>query len=111
MTSKAVSIWLPQVMFESALIVVSILVALGLDEWRENRQDAEVIRHALSTFLNEVQQNKARVEDAAPFNEGLRNVMHSHYLEDDIDSVDDFVSMLESYSPAVLQSTPVATST
>ena len=105
MTSKAVSIWLPQVLFESALIVVSILVALGLDEWRENRQDAEVIRHALTTFLNEVQQNKARVEDAAPFNEGLLNVMHSHYLEDDIESVDDFVSMLESYSPAVLQST------
>lgn len=105
MTSKAVSIWLPQVLFESALIVVSILVALGLDEWRENRQNAEVIHHALSTFLNEVQQNKARVEDAAPFNEGLRNVLHSHYLEDDIDSVDDFVSMLESFSPAVLQST------
>lgn len=105
MTSKTVSTWLPQVLFESALIVVSILVALGLDEWRESRQDAEVIQHALSTFLNEVQQNKARVEDAAPFNEGLRNVLHSHYLEDDIVSVDDFVSMLESYSPAVLQST------
>jgi hypothetical protein len=105
MTSKAVSVWLPQVFFESALIVVSILVALGLDEWRENRQNAEVIRHALSTFLSEVQQNKARVEDSAPFNEGLRNVMHSHYIEDDIESVDDFVSMLESYSPAVLQST------
>jgi hypothetical protein len=105
MTSKAASVWLPQVFFESALIVVSILVALGLDEWRENRQNAEVIRHALSTFLSEVQQNKARVEDSAPFNEGLRNVMHSHYLEDDIESVDDFVSMLESYSPAVLQST------
>jgi hypothetical protein len=105
MTSKATSVWLPQVLFESALIVVSILVALGLDEWRENRQNAEVIRHALSTFLNEVEQNQARIEDSAPFNEGLRNVMQSHYLEDDIESVDDFVSMLESYSPAVLQST------
>jgi hypothetical protein len=105
MTSKATSVWLPQVLFESALIVVSILVALGLDEWRENRQDAEVIRHALSSFLSEVEQNQNRVEDAAPFNQGLRNVLYSHYLEDDIDSLDDFVSMLESYSPAVLQST------
>jgi hypothetical protein len=76
-----------------------------LDEWRENRQNAEVIRHALSTFLNEVEQNQARIEDSAPFNEGLRNVRQSHYLEVDIESVDDFVSMLESYSPAVLQST------
>jgi hypothetical protein len=98
-------VWLPQVLFESALIVVSILVALGLDEWRQNRQDAQVIRHALSSFLNEVQQNRIRVDDAAPFNQGLRSVLHRHYIDDDISSVDEFVSMVETYSPVVLQST------
>jgi len=105
MTSKAISVWLPQVLFESALIVVSILVALGLDEWRENRQNAELVLNALTSFLSEVEQNKIRVEDAAPFNQGLENVLNSHYVEDDIDSVDEFVSMVESYSPVVLQST------
>ena len=105
MTSKAVSIWLPQVLFESALIVVSILVALGLDEWRENRQNDELVQHALNSFLSEIEQNKNRVEDAAPFNQGLRNVLNSHYIEDDIESIDEFVSMVESYSPVVLQST------
>jgi hypothetical protein len=105
MSSKATSVWLPQVLFESALIVVSILVALGLDEWRENRQDAELINHALRSFLSEVQQNKLRVEDAAPFNQGLKSVLTRHYVADDIASVDEFVSMVESYSPVVLQST------
>ena len=105
MQSKAMSVWLPQVIFESALIVVSILVALGLDEWREDRTNAAVIRHALSSFALEIQQNKARVEDAAPFDQGLRNVLSSHYANSDIASVDEFVSMMESYSPAVLQST------
>jgi hypothetical protein len=105
MASKAPAIWLPQVMFESALIVVSILVALGLDEWREKREADELVRNSLTTFLIEIQQNKIRVEDAVPFNQGLRQVLASHYFDDDVETVDEFVSMIESYSPAALQST------
>ena len=105
MASKALSTWLPQVIIESVLIVVSILVALGLDEWREKREDEEFVRTALSNFLIEVRQNKNRVEDAAPFNKGLRQVLSQHYADEDITSVDDFVNMVEIYSPAALQST------
>jgi len=105
MTSNVSSVWLPRVLFESALIVVSILVALGLDEWRQNRQNQAVIRHALTSFLSEVQQNRIRVEDSTPFNQGLRSVLNRHYVDNDISSVDEFVSMVETYSPAVLQST------
>ena len=104
MPSKATQVWLPQVFFESALIVVSILVALGLDEWREKREAAEVVQHALSNFLIEIRQNSARIEDAAPFNQGLRQVLNSHYLDDDVETVDEFVNMVEIYSPAGLQS-------
>ena len=104
MPSSATSVWLPRVLFESALIVVSILVALALDEWRDNRQNDQLIKHALSSFVSEIRQNKARVEDAAPFNQGLRNVLSRHYQDDDISSVDEFVTMVESYSPVVLQS-------
>jgi len=105
MTSKAVSIWLPQVIIESVLIVVSILVALGLDSWRQNREDEEFVRTALSNFEIEVRQNKARIDDAAPFNKGLRVVLSQHYGVGDIDTVDEFVNMVEIYSPAALQST------
>jgi len=105
MPSKAVSIWLPQVIIESILIVLSILVALGLDSWRQTREDEEFVRTALSNFLIEIEQNQNRVADAAPFNMGLRLVLGQHYAVEDIDSVDQFVSMVESYSPAALQST------
>jgi len=104
MASKAAHVWLPQVFFESALIVVSILVALGLDEWRENREAEEIVQHALTNFLIEIRQNKARIDDAAPFNLGLRQVLNGHYLEGDVESVDEFVNMVEIYSPAGLQS-------
>ena len=105
MASKAPAVWLPQVMFESALIVVSILVALGLDEWREKREADELVRNSLTTFLIEIEQNRMRVDDAVPFNQGLRQVLASHYFDDDVETVDEFVSMIESYSPAALQST------
>jgi len=93
------------VLFESALIVISILVALGLDEWRDDRQDEETVQLALSNFASELRQNQARVEDAAPFNRGLRSVLRNHYQDDDIESVEEFVNMVESYAPVVLQST------
>lgn len=105
MAAKSTSVWLPRVLFESALIVLSILVALGLDEWRENREDEETVQLALSNFVREIQQNQASVEDSAPFNQGLRSVLRNRYQTGDIGSVDEFVNMVESYAPAVLQST------
>jgi hypothetical protein len=104
MSAKTTATWLPRVLFESTLIVLSILVALGLDEWRENREDEENVQLALSNFASELQQNQARIEDAAPFNRGLRNVLRNRYQTDDIRSVDEFVNMVESYVPVVLQS-------
>ncbi len=104
MPKKATATWLPRVLFESALIVISILVALGFDEWRENREDEENVQLALSNFGSELLQNKARIEDAAPFNRGLRDVMRNHYQTGDIESIDEFVNMVGSYVPVVLQS-------
>lgn len=92
-------------MFESMLIVVSILFALYLDEWRDDRQDAENIEDALAYFVSEIQQNRARVEDAAPFNQGLRHVLSRRQEVHAIESVATFVNIFESYNPVVLQST------
>ena len=92
-------------MFESALIVVSILVALGLDEWREDREVQETIQHALSSFLSEIQRNQVKVEGNMPFNQGLRMVMAQHYRNSDIESVDEFVNMIETYDAVILQAT------
>ncbi len=84
MPSKTSSVWLPRVIFESALITVSILLALGLDEWRENRQTDATIRQAISSFLSEIRRNRASVEDAAPFNRGLYEVIDQRQKSGDI---------------------------
>lgn len=105
MPNKRTSVWLPRVLFESALIVASILAALAFDEWREDRQDEEIMQFALLNFSAEIRQNKMRMDDAAPFNSGLRQVVARHYRDDDVRSVAEFVNMVASYSPARLQST------
>ncbi len=105
MPAKSASVWLPRVIFESALITVSILLALGLDEWRENREVEETIRQAMSNFLSEIRQNKARVDDAAPFNKGLHDVIDQRDKQGDIQTMSEFIDIMDSYSPVVLQST------
>ena len=105
MSNKRNAVWLPRVLFESALIVGSILAALWFDEMRDEVQDQEVQQFALLNFAAEIRQNKTRMEDAAPFNQGLRQVVARHYRDDDVQSVDEFVNMVGSYSPARLQAT------
>ena len=105
MASKGTAVWLPRVLFESMLIILSILVALGLDEWRDERQKAENIDQALVNFIGEIQQNRARVEDAAPFNQGLRHVLNRRQQVKAIESVATFINIIESYNPVVLRST------
>jgi len=105
MPSKSTAIWLPRVLFESALITVSILLALGLDEWRDNQQDQETIEQAMSNFLREIRQNKSRVDDAAPFNRGLHDVLDRRHQDGDVTSTSEFIDIVESYNPIVLPST------
>lgn len=105
MPNKSTSVWLPRVVFESALITVSILLALGLDEWRETREAEETIKQAMTNFVSEIRQNKARVDDAAPFNKGLREVVGQRYRDGDISTMSEFIGIVDSYSPVALQST------
>lgn len=105
MTQNTISVWLPRVLFESALITVSILLALALDEWRETQQNQETIEQAMANFLSEMAQNKARVDDAAPFDRGLRDVLAQRSAQGGVQSVQEFLDIAESYNPVVLQST------
>ena len=105
MRSKPIAVWLPRVLFESALITMSILLALALDEWRGGRETQETVEQALANFVSEIRQNKARVDDAAPFNQGLRDVLERRHRNGDIGTSGEFINIVESYNPVVLQST------
>ena len=50
--------WLPRVLAESVLIVFSVLLALAVDEWREDRELAREVAEARAAFANEIRGNR-----------------------------------------------------
>lgn len=50
--------WLPRVLAESVLIVFSVLLALAVDQWREDRELARQVREARQAFANEIRGNR-----------------------------------------------------
>ena len=64
-----------RVLVETVLVVGSILLALALDEWNENREFQDLAGRSLVNFEREIQQNCLRLEDVTLFHVGLRDVL------------------------------------
>ena len=56
--------WLPKALFEAALIVLSVLLALVVNEWRERRQQAKRAEIALQSIQSELRENLENVKRA-----------------------------------------------
>ncbi len=57
--------------FEAALIVLSILLAFVLNEWRESRRDAATVREATARIATEVEHNIAALDSVISYHEGI----------------------------------------
>ncbi len=53
-------------LFESLLIVISIVLGLGLNEWRQDRADMELADTALQSCLRELKENREKVSRRMP---------------------------------------------
>ena len=99
--------WLPRILVESTLIVLSILLALAVGEYERNREDEELATQALAAFQREIRQNRARLEDVGPYRRGLRDVIGRMSASGALASSDEFQATigLEALRPAFLTST------
>ena len=97
-----ISEWLPRVLVESFLIVVSILLALGLDQWQEDREIQELVDRSIQSFEIEIQRNKLSIEDVTPFHQGLREVLTRRNEDGAVDSLAEFRDIMEGFRAAVL---------
>jgi hypothetical protein len=64
--------WLPKVLFESVLIVFGVLVALGVDEWREQRAAVRRAQEALAAITAEIQSNRDAAQRASQFHAEIK---------------------------------------
>jgi len=88
--------WLVKGLVESVFVVGSILMALAVDEWAENRGYAELADQTLGIFEREITQNRARLDDAAPYHRGIRDLLQQMLSSPDMGvDVRDVVEGLE----------------
>jgi len=101
-TNISWGVWLPRVMFESALIVASILFALALDEWQEDREIDQLVDRSMASFEREIKRNQSRIEAVQPYHEGLQRMLESRIAGEGIKSAGEFRNILDAMQPAVL---------
>jgi hypothetical protein len=95
--------WLLRVFVESVLIVISILLALAVDQWRESSNNRHLAQQSLEIFQREIRQNLAKLEDALPFHQGMRNVVAGMAAGPEEGA--DLQTLMEGLEPLVLQNT------
>jgi type II secretory pathway pseudopilin PulG len=62
---------LPELMVEAAMVVLAVVIALGVDEWREGQQQRELASRALQVVMAELEANRAELADNLPPNQAL----------------------------------------
>ena len=63
---------LPEMALEAVSVVFAVLIALGVDEWREDRTNAQLAERAIQSIVTEVRSNQ---EEFAGANEANRAVI------------------------------------
>lgn len=52
---------------EAALIVLSVLLALAVDSWRESREQRELAQRSLTGFIDEARYNCSRIQAVSDY--------------------------------------------
>ena len=96
--------WLPRALVESTLIVMSILLALALDEWKEDQEIQELIDRSVANFANELARNHSRVEDVRTYHQAVGEILEKHRGDELLTSVEEFRNIMAAMQPVVLTS-------
>jgi hypothetical protein len=85
--------------FESLLIVFSILLALGVRAWQDSREVKQLVTRSMTSFQKEIAQNRSRIDDLYRYHVGLQSVLAEN---SGLESKQDIDNVLESLQSAVL---------
>jgi hypothetical protein len=62
---------LPELALESIMIVFSVLLALAASSWADTRREHTLVEQARTSFVRELESNRARVAAAMPYHRAL----------------------------------------
>jgi hypothetical protein len=92
-------VWLPRALFESVLIVFSILLALGLDQWKEDQEIEALVNRSIASFEREIRANKLRLEDVSAYHRGLEQVLRQQSEDATRRSVKEYRDVMAALDP------------
>ena len=95
--------WLARVLVESFFIMLSILLALAVDNWSESQRHQRLALQSLQVFEREIRQNLAAIEDNIPYHSGLRSVVAQAVA--DPSQAADMRTIVEGLKPVLLYNT------
>lgn len=81
---------------------MSILAALGVRAWQDGREATQLISRSLSSFQNEIVQNRNRIDDLYRYHAGLQSVLVETNIHSEPESIQDIHNVLDSLQPAVM---------
>ena len=84
--------------------MISILLALALDEWQDDLEIQELIDRSIVNFQNELNQNKSRIDDIGVYHMGVLQVLQRRTFEPDGEPLKEFRNIMETLQPIVLTS-------
>lgn len=67
--------WLPRLLLESGVVVVSILAALAADAWWEERETRAAVDTSLESIRAEISGNLDRLQRVAPYHRNLADTL------------------------------------
>jgi len=73
---------LPQLLLEAASVVFAVLVALAVDEWRQDRENVQLAERALAGIAAEIRSNLGELDDARDPNHAMLAQLDSALTSD-----------------------------
>lgn len=68
---------LPRLLLEATSVVFAVLVALAVDEWRQDRENVQLAQRALAGIAAEIGSNLAELDDARDPNQAMLTQLDS----------------------------------
>lgn len=91
-------------LFESVLIVLSILLALWLDQRQDDSESLELVDRSISNFINELTRNRARVEDISIYHQAVGQILENRNNDEVTTTIVEFRNIMDSMQSVVLTS-------
>ena len=64
--------FLTHLVFETVSIMIGILLALGVNEWRDERQNDQIVQKSIHNIIIEIENNRASLEQIIPYHQSCK---------------------------------------